>query len=127
MPVSARISPINGATPVSAGRRLAARTIIPNTRRRLRRRERPDAAVAESFFVMLCLPHLGVERTGPLARASWRIAPLDQFVGHTRHPDSTSEEEPVDGKHYHRSKDRYCEAPIKSNPKYSACVPVASL
>jgi hypothetical protein len=55
MPVSARIWPIKGATPVSAGRRLAASSTIPNTRRKLRRRERPDSAVAEALFVIMRL------------------------------------------------------------------------
>jgi hypothetical protein len=50
MPVSARMWPIKGATPVSAGRRLAARSRIPNTRRKLRRRGRSGAAVAEDFL-----------------------------------------------------------------------------
>src|SRR3712207_5530868 len=56
IPVSARIWPIKGATPVSAGRRLAASSTIPNIRRRLRRRERPDSAVGEVLFVKLRLP-----------------------------------------------------------------------
>ena len=56
MPVSARIWPIKGATPVSAGRRLAAKSTIPSTRRRLRRRGRPDSAVAEVHFLILRLP-----------------------------------------------------------------------
>src|SRR5215212_9617420 len=55
MPVSARIWPIKGATPVSAGRRLAARSTIPNTKRKLRRRERPGATIAEVSFVILRL------------------------------------------------------------------------
>ena len=56
IPVSARIWPIKGATPVIAGRRLAASSTIPNTRRKLRRRERPDADVAGVFFVRQRLP-----------------------------------------------------------------------
>src|SRR5918994_6397496 len=56
MPVSARIWPIKGATPVSAGRRLAANSTIPNMRRKLRRRVRPDSAVAEALFLILRLP-----------------------------------------------------------------------
>jgi hypothetical protein len=36
---------------VSAGRRLAARSTMPNTSRKLRRRERPDADVSRAFFV----------------------------------------------------------------------------
>src|ERR687889_624508 len=55
MPVSARIWPIKGATPVSEGRRLAARSTIPSTRRRLWRRGRLDAAGVEVFFVILRL------------------------------------------------------------------------
>jgi hypothetical protein len=41
---------------VSAGRRLAASSTIPNTRRKLRRRERPDSAVTEALFVIMRLP-----------------------------------------------------------------------
>ena len=54
MPVSARIWPIKGATLVSAGRRLAASSTIPNIRRKLRRRERPDSAVAEALSSTYC-------------------------------------------------------------------------
>jgi hypothetical protein len=35
---------------------LAASNTIHNTRRKLRRRERPDSAVAEALFVIMRLP-----------------------------------------------------------------------
>src|SRR5215211_3353599 len=80
MPVSARIWPIKGATPVSAGRRLAARSTIPNTRRKLRRRERPDSAVAEVLFVMLRLPvslqWQGVPYSTWRRKLQWRLIGL---------------------------------------------------
>src|SRR5919112_2294295 len=56
MPVSARISPIRGATPVSAGRKLAARSRMPTTKRKPRRRGRQDAAVVEDFGLPLVTP-----------------------------------------------------------------------
>src|SRR5918994_3029005 len=56
MPVSARIWPIKGATLVSAGRRLAARSRIPNTKRKVRKRGRPDATLVEDFFAICTSP-----------------------------------------------------------------------
>ena len=59
MPVSARIWLTKGATLVSATRKLAARSTIPNTRSTRQTRERlrwPGAAVAGAFFVMPRLP-----------------------------------------------------------------------
>jgi hypothetical protein len=68
--VSARIWPIKGATPVSAGRRLAASSTIPNTRRKLRRRGRPDSAVAEALFVIMRLP--ASSQWQDVAYSTWR-------------------------------------------------------
>jgi hypothetical protein len=58
MPVSALIWPIKGVKPVSAGRRLAARSTIPNTSSTPETREGgrwPGVAVAVASFVMLRL------------------------------------------------------------------------
>jgi hypothetical protein len=61
-PVSARICPIKGGTPVIAGRKLAARSKIPNTSSTPRRRKGPrwpvllSVVVAVRFFVIFVLP-----------------------------------------------------------------------
>ena len=83
MPVSARIWPIKGATLVSAGRRLAASSTIPNIRRKLRRRERPDSAVAEALFHILRLP-VTLQCQG-VAYSTWRRMDRRSPRSSTRH------------------------------------------